>query len=75
MNNAESTSSLCTFAIRSKNHEIIRQLEDNHVDPTGARNIKSFNKKDKADNYAECFKELIKCHHKEIANYINTKKI
>lgn len=74
MNNAESTSSLWLLAIHSKNHEIIHQLEDNHVDPTVARNRKSLNKKDKADNYAEFFKESIKCHHKENANYINTKK-
>ena len=57
LNNVELTPSLWLYAIHCNNPEIIHLLEENHVIP-----------EDKS--YFECYKESIKCHHNNIANYI-----
>lgn len=57
MNNVELTPSLWLYEIHGRNPEIIHLLEENHVEPY-----------DKT--YTEYFKESIKCHHNEIAKYI-----
>lgn len=57
MNGFELSGSLWPFAIHSNNAEIIRILEENHIQP----NEKSYNK---------CIKESIKCHYNDIADYI-----
>ena len=54
---AELTSSMWTYAIHSRNAELIRYLEDNHVPPPN-------------DKYETILKESIKCHHNDITNYI-----
>ena len=48
--------SLWLYAIHGKNAEIIHLLENNHIEPEDV-------------TYAECFKESIKCHHNDIADY------
>ena len=57
LNNAELTSSLWLFSIHGKNAEIIHLLEENHIKP-------------KDETFKECYIESIKCHHNEIAKYI-----
>ena len=57
MNNVQLSESLWLYAIHGKNAEIIHLLEENKVEPPG-------------NNYIGCFKEAIKCHHNDIANYI-----
>ncbi|KAK8864086.1 hypothetical protein M9Y10_011782 [Tritrichomonas musculus] len=49
--------SLWLFAIHSNNAELIYFLEENKVYP-------------QYNSFEACFKEAIKCHHNEIANYI-----
>ena len=57
LNNVELTPSLWLFAIHSNNSELIHLLEEKNVEMD--------------DMLCEkCFKEAIKCHHNEIANYI-----
>ena len=57
MNGVELSPSLWIYAIHSRNPEMIHLLEELHVKP-----------EDKT--YQSCLKEAIKCHHNEIANYI-----
>ena len=57
LNNGDFTNDLWLCAIHGKNAEIIHHLESLHIEP-----------KDKT--YNECLKESIKCHHNEIAEYI-----
>ena len=57
MNEVELTSSMWIYAIHSRNAELIKYLEDNHVSPP-----------EKIIN--SILKESIKCHHNEIAKYI-----
>ena len=49
--------SLWLYAIHSNNSKLIRLVEESHVEPV-----------DKS--YEECFEEAIKCHHNDIASYI-----
>lgn len=56
-NNAQVNESLWLYAIHSDNAEIIHLLEQYKIEP-----------KDKT--YIECFKESIKCHNNNVANYI-----
>ena len=51
------TSSLWLFAIHSNSADMIHLLEENHVIPED-------------ESYEEVLKEAIKCHHNEIAEYI-----
>ena len=60
--NVELTPSLCINAIHSKNAELIHLLESECVKPT-----EKVEEKDKL--YKEFFKESIKCHHNDFANY------
>ena len=57
LNEVDLTDDLWLYAIHGKNSEIIHYLESLHIEP-----------KDKT--YNECLKESIKCHHNEIAEYI-----
>ena len=57
MNNVKLTPSLWIYAIHGRNSEIIHILEDNHVKPEDT-------------TFTECLVESIKCHHNEIAEYI-----
>ena len=57
MNNAELESSLWIYAIHGKNAEIIHCLEELQIEPED-------------NTYRCCLKEAIKCHHNEIAKYI-----
>ncbi|KAK8838958.1 hypothetical protein M9Y10_032418 [Tritrichomonas musculus] len=57
MNRVELTPSMWIFAIHSKNAELIRYLEENHVPPP-------------YDDYETILRESIKCHHNDISNYI-----
>ncbi|KAK8840923.1 hypothetical protein M9Y10_027755 [Tritrichomonas musculus] len=50
-------SSMWTYAIHSRNAELIRYLEDNHVPRP-------------ENSYNPILKESIKCHHNDITNYI-----
>ena len=59
MNNVQLTSSLWLYAIHSNNPNMIYILEENNVTP-------------KDSSYGEYFQESIKCHHNNIANYIET---
>ena len=59
MNNVKLLPSLWLYAIHGKNAEIIHLLVENHIEPV-----------DKT--YNECLKESIKCHHNEIASFIQT---
>ena len=56
-NNVELTPSLWYYAIHSNNPEFIHILENNEIEPD-----------DKT--YLKCYEEAIKCHHNDIANYI-----
>ena len=55
INNGELTSSLWKYAIHGKNNDIIHLLEENHINPP--------------KDYDELYRESIKCHHIDIANY------
>ena len=57
LNKVELTPSLWLYAIHSKNADIIHLLEENQIKP-------------KNDSYNKCLIESIKCHHNDIANYI-----
>lgn len=57
MNNVELSPSLWLFAIHGRNAELIHLLEQIRLIPS-----------DKS--YYKCFEESIKCHHNEIAHYI-----
>ena len=57
-NNIELKPSLWIYAIHSNNAELINLLEQNNIKPED-------------ESFEECFKESIKCHHNEVANYIN----
>lgn len=59
MNQVELTPSLWLYSIHGNNPEIIHFLERDHVEPEDI-------------TYVECLKESIKCHHNEIAHYIQT---
>ncbi|KAK8836363.1 hypothetical protein M9Y10_039706 [Tritrichomonas musculus] len=65
LNGIELTSSLWNFAIHGKNAEIIHLLEENHIQPP-----KCLNKNKDDISYEKIFIESIKCHHNDIANYI-----
>ena len=60
MNQIDLTASLWLYAIHGKNPEIIHILEECNVEPED-------------DTYMECLKESIKCHHNDIARYIQNK--
>ncbi|KAK8876093.1 hypothetical protein M9Y10_006279 [Tritrichomonas musculus] len=55
--NVELTPNMWIFAIHSRNSELIKYLEDNHVSPP-------------EDDYNEILKESIKCHHNDVSKYI-----
>lgn len=57
MNKVSLTPSLWLYAIHSQNAELIHLLESDKVAPPN-------------DDYLCCFIESIKCHHNDIANYI-----
>ena len=61
------TDSLCIYAIHGENEEIIHILEEknNHKKkPSIIMNLKD------PITYEKCFIESLKCHHNNIANYI-----
>ena len=62
MNGVDIESSLWEFAVHSNNAEIIQLIEDNGVAPIDP-------------SYKNCLKEAIKCHHNNIAEYIDNNKI
>ena len=51
------TPSIWLYAVHSKNSELIQELEDNHVLPP-------------CINYESVLKESIKCHHRDVTEYI-----
>ena len=57
LNNVVLNPSSWLFAIHSNNPEMIHFLEDNNVSPVDR-------------SYKECFIESVKCHHNDIAHYI-----
>ena len=57
MNKIEITPSVLVYAIHSNSPEIINLIEESKIDLDD-------------DTYLICFKESIKCHHNDIANYI-----
>ena len=57
MKGVKLTSEMWKYSIHSRNAELIRYLEENHVSPPD-------------NNYEEILKESIKCHHNDISNYI-----
>lgn len=57
LSGVELTPSLWLYAIHGKNADIIHILEENRIEP-------------EEKSYNECLKESIKCHHNDIANYI-----
>ena len=62
LNNIELTSSLWLYSIHGRNGEIIHLLEESHVVP-------------ERKSYEKCLEESIKCHHNDIANYIQNNYI
>ena len=56
-NEVELTPSIWLYAVHSKNAELIKNLEDNHVLPPNF-------------NYESVLIESIKCHHKDVTMYI-----
>ena len=58
MNKVELTSMLWLYSIHGRIAEIIRLLEENHVDQLSYK------------FYEKCLRESIKCHHNEITEYI-----
>ena len=70
-NEAELTPSLWLYAIHSKNAELIHLLESNEVPPPKSdKKEKRKRVKTSSQNYEHCFIESIKCHHNDIADYI-----
>ena len=57
MNYSELRSDLWLYAIHSKSGDLIQQIESLSIEPKDA-------------TFAECFIESIKCHHNDIATYI-----
>ena len=57
MKGVELTPSMWIYAIHSKNAELIKYLEDNHVPPPD-------------EDYEIILRKSIKCHHNDISNYI-----
>ena len=57
LNNVELTPSLWLYTIHGRNAELIHLLEEDGVPPPNG-------------SYESCLKESIKCHHNEIAEYI-----
>ena len=57
LNKAKLTPSLWLYAVHSKSADIIHLLEENQIEPEDGL-------------YNKCLKESIKCHHNDIANYI-----
>ena len=77
MNKVQLTPSLWLYTIHSENAELIYLLESNKVFPPKITQIKKNEEEDKDDddentndNYLLCLIESIKCHHNEIAEYI-----
>ena len=71
MSEAELTPSLWLYAIHSKNAELIRLLESTKVPPPKFHMKEKEEEEEKSiNNYEECFIESIKCHHNDIADYI-----
>ena len=62
LNGVELTPSLWLYAIHSRNAELIHLLESCQVSPPN-------------ENYEKCLYESIKCHHNEIAYYIENNLI
>ena len=62
-NNVELSSSLWLYAIHSENAELIHLLEYNKVSPPGWETNEN-------NDFVRCLVEAIKCHHNDIANYI-----
>ena len=60
LNGIELTSSLWFYAIHGRNPEIIHILEENGIDPEN-------------NDFEKILDESIKCHHNEIAKYIQNK--
>ena len=56
-NEVKLTSSMWLYAVHSKNVELIKDLEDNHILPPNS-------------NYESVLKESIKCHHRDVTKYI-----
>lgn len=56
-NQIELPKSLWIYAIHGRNPDLIHFLEENQILPND-------------ETYQECFNELIKCHHNELARYI-----
>ena len=59
-NNVDMQPSLFLYAIHSQNAELIHIIEENDIYPLNG-------------NYKQCLSESIKCHHNEIALYIENK--
>ena len=59
-NGAELNSSLWLYAVHGQNAEIINFLEENKILPSNTGQ----------DSFEQIFKESIKCHHIDVANYI-----
>ena len=75
INNVELTPSLWLYAIHGENPDIIHLLEENNVQPIVShidtlRSVHFTIVTRDEKTYEECFKESIKCHHNDIANYI-----
>ena len=77
MSNVKLTSSLWLYAIHSANGELIHLIESNDISPprclnSEKRKNKSYHRKRKTPNtnYILCLIESIKCHHNDIADYI-----
>ena len=62
MSKAELRPALWLYSIHSNNAEMIHLLEENHVKPPN-------------DSFLTCLEEAIKCHHNEIARYIQNSLI
>ena len=73
LNDTHFTSSLWLYSIHSQNAELIHILESNKVRPPNKINAINRNglQQQKTDSYERCFIESIKCHHNDIADYIN----
>ena len=57
MKGVELTSSMWIYAIHSRNAELIKYLEDNHVSPP-------------ENDYEKILQESIRCHHNDVSSYI-----
>ncbi|KAK8840877.1 hypothetical protein M9Y10_027707 [Tritrichomonas musculus] len=68
LNNAEINGTLWMYAIHSNCAEMIHLLESDGINPTKESNQKDAKKG--GNKYMKCFAEAIKCHHNNIANYI-----